>query len=284
MNRVTTSSHSHFPEQAVMLRTAEPLCLVFLPTIVLKKSYLPFKALHDAHFCVRILLTASSGGSSLLWASLEFCTGLSLTLICHVEMSSLLLRLLHSRMTLSYSSLYPQSLTWGQLRVRPQLRCIDGPYRPLLSSLSLLPGLPRHLWPRTIPFMMARSHLPPGNDCSWMVSGYESGLLSVTEFHKSRTLLYFFLHSAWTHGKLFTPKVWLWMALCYWDVTVSLALWIAICQKNRNLCFGRNDLAQARGVLSSTQLVTMDFIITNEPWHNGPCWVFELSPSVDSMW
>lgn len=90
MHRVTTSSYSKsltFLRSLSRLRTSEPLCQSFPPLITLKSSYLSFKALHDAYFSVRILLTSSLGWSSLLWASPEFCTALYLTLICHVEMS-----------------------------------------------------------------------------------------------------------------------------------------------------------------------------------------------------
>lgn len=148
------------------------------------------------------------------------------------------------RTTLSYSSLYPQHLTWVRLRGRPQLSCTEHQYQSLLSSLSLLPGILRPLWSRTIPFIMALSHLPPGTDCSWIVSGCDSELLSMTKFRKSRTFLYFFLCSAWTHNKLSTTTVW------FWNSTVLLGchhfngvVLIAICQKNRNLCFGENNLS-----------------------------------------
>ena len=104
----------------------------------------------------------------------------------------------------------PPCLTWVWVRGRPQLSCIEHQYQSQLSSLSLFPGILRHLLSRTIPFIMALSHLPPGTDGFWVLSGCDSGLLSMTEFSKSRTLSYFFLCSAWTHMKLSTTTVWFW--------------------------------------------------------------------------
>ena len=117
----------------------------------------------------------------------------------------------------------PPCLTWVWVRGRPQLSCAEHQYKSLLSSL--LPGSLRHLLSRTIPLIMALSHRPPSTDYFWMLSRCDSGLLSMTEFCKSRTLLYFFLCSAWTHKKLSPTTVWFWNALGYWDATISMVLY-----------------------------------------------------------